>query len=272
MLTVDEGHVVNRIERREKSVAGQRADFGLHRKFPGAIDQLVARLPVGDQFRDRDALQLVALGKSGKLGAAHHRTIVIHQFRQHAHRRHAGQPAHVDAGFGMARAHQDAAFLGDQRKHVPRPYKVRRAGIAVGQRPDCIGPLLGRNSRGQAVADIDRNGEGRTERRVIERHHRIEMQPPRLVERERRADDARRVADDERHLFRRAQVRRDKQIAFILAVIVIGDDDNLATAECRDGGANTFVNVLHSRPLPPMRRQRAGGANGHDGATPTWPR
>ena len=50
------------------------------------------------------------------------------------------------------------------------------------------------------------------------------------------------------------------------------NDDNVAAAECGDGGANTFVNVLHSRPLPPVRRQRVGGATGHDGVTPTWPR
>src|SRR5213593_2468164 len=40
---------------------------------------------------------------------------------------------------------------------------------------------------------------------------------------ERRADDARGVADDEGHLLRRAERRRDEQIAFVLAVVVVGD-------------------------------------------------
>ena len=50
---IDEGHVMNRVERRDEGVAGQRADLGFDRKFADPLDQLVARLPVGDQFRDR---------------------------------------------------------------------------------------------------------------------------------------------------------------------------------------------------------------------------
>ena len=66
---VDEGHVIERIERRQKSVAGERADLGFHRKLADPLDQFVARLPIGDQFGDRDALQLVALSECRELRA-----------------------------------------------------------------------------------------------------------------------------------------------------------------------------------------------------------
>ncbi len=119
------------------------------------------------------------------------------------------------------------------------------------------------------MADVDRDREGGAERRIVERHHRIEMQPPRLLGSERRADDAGRMADDERHLLRRAQVRGDEQIAFVLAVVVVGDDDDLAAGECGDGGADALVGVFHFYSFSAVSGRRG---NGHAGVSPTWPR
>ena len=158
---MDEGHVIDRIERREKGVAGQRADLGFDRKLAGALDQLVAGLAIGDQFRDRDALQFVLLGKGGELGPAHHRAIIVHQFGKHADRRQAGEPAQIDARFGVARAHQHAALFRHQRKDVAGPHEIRSPAIAVGERPHGIGALFGGNAGGETVADVDRDGECR---------------------------------------------------------------------------------------------------------------
>ena len=115
-----------------------------------------------------------------------------------------GEPAKIDAGFRMARAHQDATFFGHQRKHMARTHEVTGAHIAVGQSPHCIGALFRGNAGRQTVTGIDRNREGGAQRGVVTRNHRIEMQPPRLVLGQRSADDAGGMADDERHLFRRA--------------------------------------------------------------------
>ncbi len=71
------------------------------------------------------------------------------------------------------------------------------------------------------------------------------MQPPRFLRSQRRADDPGRIADDERHLFRRAQARRDEQIAFVLAIVVIGDDNDLAAREGGDDGLDVLVDVVH---------------------------
>jgi hypothetical protein len=89
------------------------------------------------------------------------------------------------------------------------------------------------------VADVDGDGESGAERGVVRRHHRIEPQPPRLVDRQRRADDARGVPDDERHLLRRAQRGGDEQVALVLAVVVIGDHEHLAAGK----GGNGFINA-----------------------------
>src|ERR1700681_1522660 len=57
-----------------------------------------------------------------------------------------------------------------------------------------IGAPLGRDTGGQAVAAVHRDGEGGAERGVIGGHHRVESQPTRLIARQRGADDPRRVA------------------------------------------------------------------------------
>ena len=62
---MNECHVVERIERRLKGIAGQRSDLGFDGKLADPLDQFLARLAKGDQVGDGDALQLVALGERG---------------------------------------------------------------------------------------------------------------------------------------------------------------------------------------------------------------
>ena len=214
-------------------------------EFADPLDQLVAALPVGDQFGDRDLRELVLLREGGDLRPAHHRAVVVHQFGQHADRRQAGEPAEIDAGFGMAGAHQHAALARDQRKHVAGAHEIGGAAVVVGERAHGVAALLGRDAGGEAVAHVDRDGEGGAERRVVLRHHRIEMQAARVLGAERRADDAGRVADDERHLLRRAERGGDEQIALVLAVVVVGDDDDLAFGEGLDRRFDAAVAIRH---------------------------
>ena len=88
----------------------------------------------------------------------------------------SGEPAQIDAGLGVAGAHQHAALLGDQRKDVAGPHEIGGAAVAVGERAHGVGALLGRDAGGEAVAHVDRDRERGAERRVVERHHRIEVQ------------------------------------------------------------------------------------------------
>ena len=41
------------------------------------------------------------------------------------------------------------------------------------------------------------------------------------------------------------RLRGDKQIAFVLAIVIIGDDDDLAAREGGDGGTDVLVGVFH---------------------------
>ena len=71
------------------------------------------------------------------------------------------------------------------------------------------------------------------------------MKPPRLFRGDRGANDAGRMADDERHLLRRAKRRGDEEIALVLAVVVVGDNDKLAAREGGHGSPDALVGVAH---------------------------
>ena len=92
------------------------------------------------------------------------------------------------------------------------------------------------------------------------------MKAFRLFLRERRAHDARRMADDERHFLQRAQRRGDEKIALVLAVVIIGDDHHLSPGEGGDDRIDTLVDFAHRFPHSP------GRLNGQAGFSPICPR
>ena len=136
----------------------------------------------------------------------------------------------------MARAYQHAAVFGDQWKHVAGAHEVGGADIAVGERTNGVDALLGRNAGAKAVAKVDRYSERRSERRVVDGNHRIEPQAAGFRGAHRRANDAAGVADNEGHLLGRAKRGGDEEIALVLAIVVIGDDNHLTIAEGFDRG------------------------------------
>ncbi len=154
-------------------------------------------------------------------------------------------------------------------------HEVGCGAVVIGERAHGIGALLRRNAGGEAVPHVDRHGEGGPERRIVERHHRIEVELLRPLDRERRAHDPRGVADDEGHLLGRAKGRRDEQIALVLAIVIVGDDDQFAAAERGDGVFNGLkgVGIAHSPASTRFRAvcslRRDSSAKGQDNASPT---
>ncbi len=150
----------------------------------------------------------------------------------------------------MAGAHQYAAVLCNQRKDVPGAHEIGGAAVVVGKRAHGVGALLRRNTRGEAMATIDRDGKGGAERRIIGGNHWIKMQPLGVLRRNRRAYDSRGIADNEGHLFRRAKRCGDEEIAFIFAIVIIGDDHDLARGKRGEDSLHALVIVKQLRNLP----------------------
>ena len=175
------------------------------------------------------------LGEGVDLRALHHRAVIVGEFADHAHRRQVRELAQVDGRFRVARAHEHAAILGNEREDVAGADEIGRAHVVVGERAHGVRALLGGDAGGQPMLHVDRDGEGGAQRRVVRGDHRIEAQAAGFRDSERRADDAAGVADDEGHLFRRAERGGDDQVALVLAVVVVRDDDDFTAGESLDG-------------------------------------
>ncbi len=238
-ISVNERVVVDLVERRHIGITAELADFARHGEFGHAGHELLARLAIGDQIGDRYSPQAVAFGEAPDLRAAHHGAVVIDQLADRRHRLDAGEPAEVDRRFGVARTHQHAAILGDQREDVARPDEIRAARIVVRKVADCRRAVVGGNPGCRAVPVIDRNRKRRAVNSVAVRDHRRKMQAPRGFRSQWRADDTAGMADDERHLLRRRVYRCEDQVALVLAVVVVRHDDDIAAGECFDHLRNT---------------------------------
>src|SRR6185437_5201232 len=117
--------------------------------------------------------------------------------------------------------------------------------VTISQSANRIAALLGRDACGEAVAHVHRDGEGGPEGSLVLADHRIELQVTRVLGAERRADDTRRIADDECHFFRRAERSGDEQVTLVLAVVIIGDHHDLASGEGFDRRVNALVVIRH---------------------------
>ena len=94
--------MIDLVKRRRVGIGLQGADCALDVKRCDAFDDLLARLPVGDQISDGHLLQLVTLGENLDLFALGDSAIVIHHFADHTDRRQPGEPAEINGGLGVA--------------------------------------------------------------------------------------------------------------------------------------------------------------------------
>ena len=219
------------VEGRHIGKAPGLADRRLDVELRGLLHQPLAALAVGDEVGHRDDLEAMFAREGEVLRTALHRAVIVDELADHACRMKSSEFHEVDRGFRMARSHQHATRLGDEREDVPGPHEVIRHHVAVGQRMAGRRALLGRDPGGEAVLVVDRDGEGSSHRRVVHGHHGVELQPPRILRGDRRADDARCVAHHEGHLLGRDLGGGGDQVALVLAVIVVDHHHHLAVGD-----------------------------------------
>jgi len=96
------------------------------------------------------------------------------------------------------------------------------------------GTISGGNSGGNAGGGLDRNREIATEWLCAALHHQWQVELTAAVLRQCKADQAAGVRCHEVDIRRSNLVSRDHQIAFVLAIFVVHQNDDLALAEVVD--------------------------------------
>ena len=188
--------------------------------------------PVGDQVGDRDHLQPVALAVRDQVGHARHRAVVVHDLADHAGRGQAGEPREVDRRLGLAGALEHAAGLGLEREDVAGLDEVARPRGGVDRDLDRARAVGGGDAGGDALAGLDRDGERRLERRLVLGRHQVEPELVAALGRQRQADQPAAVLGHEVDRLGRDELGRHREVALVLAVLVVADDDHPARRGC----------------------------------------
>ena len=189
-----------------------------------------------NQIGDRDHQQLVPLGELAQLGHPRHRSVLVHDFADDAGRIEAGDPRQIDRRLGLTGADEDAAVARLRAGSCGRGAPDRRDESADRSRrarspPDrwrrcrCWWPAWRRSITWNAVSNrvvfcVTISGISSSARRSSVIGH---------------ADQAAAVGGHEVDDLRGHLLRRDRQIAFVLPILVVHDDDHLAVADGLDG-------------------------------------
>ncbi len=204
------------------------ADFG------GLFDQMVMLAAIGDQVADRADLQPVRLGEGDQIVHPRHRPVVLHDLADHARRVEPGKPRDIDRRLGMPGAHQHAAVARDQREDMAGRHDLVLALGGVDRHRDGARAIMRGNAGRHPVARLDRDGEGSFVAGAVLPAHQVE---PELVDAragERQANEAAAVRCHEVDRVGRRHLRGDDQIALILAVLVIDQNEHAAVARFLD--------------------------------------
>ena len=229
-LAVDEGDVLALVVGAAVADRGERARHQRDDGLGDPLDQLVEALAVGDQVGDRDHAEVVLVGEDAQLLAAGHagRVLLADDLAERPRGAQPGQHGEVDGGLGVAGAAQHPAVLGPQRHDVPGAGQVGRGRPGVGEQPDGVGPVDGGDAGRDALARVDGDRVGGAAPVLVDPEHRRQVEPVGVLLGHRDADVARGVPDHERHEVGGRQLGGEDQVALVLAVLVVDDDDRPA--------------------------------------------
>ena len=186
---------------------------------------------MGDEVLDREDPQVVLLAEALEIGQAGHAPILAQDLAYRGDRLKAGQRAQIGSGLGVAGAAQHAARHRAQREHVAGAVQVLRARARVRERAQRAGAVEHRGAGRGAAPRVDRFRERRAELGRVLRHHQLELEPVRDLGIHGRAQDAAAVLDGEVHHLGRRALGGEHDIALVLAIGVVDDDDHLVRGD-----------------------------------------
>ena len=218
---------------------------------------------VGDEVGDRADLDAVALGEGDEVGEAGHRPVLVHDLADHAGGVEAGEAGDVDRRLGMAGADQHAAVAGAQREDVAGRGDVLRPRARVDGDGDGAGAVVGGDAGGHALARLDRDGEGGLVARGVGLRHQRQAERVEPLAGQREADQAAAVGGHEVDRVGRRHLGGDDEVALVLAILVVDEDEHPAVAgvvdDLLDRGDRVGIVVRRERGHAAIRSVRRAG-------------
>ncbi len=197
-------------------------------------NQAFGAAAVGDQVGDRAELEVVALREGDQIGQAGHRAVVIHDLADDAGRVQPGEARDIDRRLRMARAHQGSPFARHQREHMTRRRDVVARRLGVDGNRDRVRAIGGRDAGRDPFPRLDRDGESGLVARAVLLAHEAEAELFDARPAECEADQAACVTGHEVDRIRGRELRRNDEVALVLPVLVIDEDEHAAVARFLD--------------------------------------
>ena len=170
------------------------------------------------------------LRKGHQIRHARHGAVIIHDLTNDAGGIEPRKTREIHRRFRVAGAHQRAAFPRHQRKDMAGRHDMLTPHFRINRNRDSARTVSRRNARGHAIPRFDGNGEGGLMPRAIGLRHQRQAQLIHARTRHGKADQAARITRHEIDRIRGRELRGDHQIAFILTVFIIHQDEHAPTA------------------------------------------
>ena len=196
----------------------ERAVHGLDLTLGDAHHERLRAAAVLDEIGDRADPQMMLRGEVDEIGQPRHFAVLLQDLADDRGGREPGEAREVAPGFGVAGAHEHAAFLRHQRKDMAGLHEVPRARVRTDRGVYRARAVGGRDAGRHAFRGFDRHGEIGAERRAVVADHQREIKLPAALFGEREADQAASIARHEVDRLGRRELGRDQQIAFVLAI------------------------------------------------------
>src|SRR5579875_2108999 len=252
-LTLDERDMVLAVEHRAVADGHEVPE---RRGQPGGdhpFDELLGPPPVGDEVGHRDHLQPMAGAVLGQVGYPRHRPVVVHDLTDHAGGDEARQPRQVNRRLRLSDALERSSGLGLQREHVSGLHQLPRAGLRVYRHLNGARAVRCGDAGADAGTRLDGDGERRLERRFVLGGHEVETELLAALGCQRKADQPPPLLGHEVDGLGRHELGGHRQIALVLAILVVADHHHLALADVLDRLLDRREWALHRchRAVPP---------------------
>ena len=210
------------------------AQLAVDRLFADTLHSALVDQPVVDQVSDGANLQAVLLSKHFQLRATSHGAVVVHDLADHSARLEPGHARQVTGRFGVPGTSQHATRLSHQRKDVARADDIVGGHIPRHRSLHGTRTVSGGNTGRHAFGGLNRHREFGAETRAVARCHQRQLKQLAALTGHGHADQAASEAGHEVDVLGGDAFRGDDDVAFVLTILVIHQDDHLAGADVFD--------------------------------------
>ena len=221
-------------------------DFRRKPSFGDTMHEALGLQPMCDELGDSDEGEAVLLCETLELGTASARAVLAEDLADYSRGNESGQPGKIDGCFSVPHALEHSSLPRSKGRDVSRAAQIGGNSFGIDGNPDRLCAILGAHSRrdAESLIGINADGESGTIFLGVDFTLLSELQLVGALSRERETYPPARFADHEVDHLGGDQLRRANQVALILAILIVRDDDQLTGLDV--GNSLLDSSELHS--------------------------